>query len=175
MIFLPYVLSGALWIINKFCAVLFSKQESREPLAVIRIKVMGRFPSVGSWETLDFLRGRCWQGLGWRGRFSGKGGGDSPRKRPGYSSSRFYRGEKLQVSASLVVCRTESMINSCWEARKRPGYSSSRFYRGEKLQVSASLVVCRTESMINSCWEARLLAILTKVCLIGVLPKKLSL
>ena len=40
------------------------------------------------------------------------GGGDSPRKRPGYSSSRFYRGEKLQISASLVVCRTESTINS---------------------------------------------------------------
>ena len=67
-------------------------------------------------ETLDFLWGRCWQGLGWRGGTRG-GGGNSPRKRPGYSSSRFYRGEKLQISASLVVCRTESMINSSWEPR----------------------------------------------------------
>ena len=41
---------------------------------------------------------------GTRGR-----GGELPRKRPGYSSSRFYRGEKLQISASLVVCRTERL------------------------------------------------------------------
>ena len=46
-----------------------------------------------------------------------RGWGNSPRKIPGYSSSRFYRGEKLQISASPVVCRTESTINSSWEQR----------------------------------------------------------
>ena len=48
------------------------------------------------------------------GEVLGEGpGGELPGKRPGYSSSRFYRGEKLQISASLVVRRTESTINSC--------------------------------------------------------------
>ena len=90
-------------------------------------------------------------------------------------------------------CSSEKHLNSCeadvdrvWDEgegirgggkspRKIPGYSSSRFYRSEKLQISASLVVCRTESRINCCWEPRLFAIHTKVSLIGVLPKKLSL
>ena len=88
-------------------------------------------------ETLEFPRGRCWQGLGWWKGTRGRGGGELPRKRPGYSSSRFYRGEKLQISASLVVCRTESTINSSW--------------------------------------EPRLLAIHTKVSLIGVLPWIISI
>ena len=48
-------------------------------------------------------------GSGMKGKVLGEGGGTSPKKRPGYSSSRFYRGEKLQISASLVVSRTERL------------------------------------------------------------------
>ena len=76
---------------------------------------------IGSWESscssekhLNSCEAdvdRVWdEGEGTRGG----GWGNSPRKIPGYSS-RFYRGEKLQISASLVVCRTESTINSSWE------------------------------------------------------------
>ena len=78
----------------------------------------GRFP-LGAEKVPKHLNSceadvdRVWdEGEGTRGR-GGGGGANSPRKRPGYSSSRFYRGEKLQISASLVVCRTESTINSC--------------------------------------------------------------
>ena len=53
-------------------------------------------------------------GYGMKEKALGEGGwGNSPRKRSGYSSSRFYRGVKVQISASLGVCRTESTINSC--------------------------------------------------------------
>ena len=77
---------------------------------------------IGSWESscssekhlnsceADFVR------VSDDGKVLGEGR-ELPRKRPGYSSSRFYRGEKLQISASLVVCRTERTINSCWEPR----------------------------------------------------------
>ena len=77
---------------------------------------MGRFPSVGSSESSCSSEkhltsreadvDRVWdEGEGTRG-----GGGGLPKKK---TASRFYRGEKLQISASLVVCRTESTINSC--------------------------------------------------------------
>ena len=79
---------------------------------------MGRFPSVGSSESSCSSEkhltsreadvDRVWdEGEGTRG---GGGEGGLPKKK---TASRFYRGEKLQISASLVVCRTESTINSC--------------------------------------------------------------
>ena len=78
---------------------------------------MGRFPSVGSSESSCSSEkhltsreadvDRVWdEGEGTRGG----GGGGLPKKK---TASRFYRGEKLQISASFVVCRTESTINSC--------------------------------------------------------------
>ena len=78
----------------------------RFPLGAEKVPVLPRNTRILAREMLTES--------GIKGKVLGEGGwGNSPRKRPGYSSSRFYRGEKLQISASLVVCRTERTINSC--------------------------------------------------------------
>lgn len=103
-----------------FCSVL--ETGSQRTLTSNPDQGHGSIP-IGSWESscssekqsnsCEADVDRVWD----EGEGTRRGGGDSPRKRPGFSSSRFYRGEKLQISASLGVCRTESTTNPCWEPR----------------------------------------------------------